>query len=84
MDQGGPRAAVDFAAQPADVTLDEVRMRVEMQIPDLLEKHRAGHHSLCMAHQVFEQAQLTRLQIDGLVCAPDSARKQVNFEVGHT
>src|SRR5215471_16954747 len=33
---------VDLASQPSDVYLDEVRVAVEVHVPDLLGNHRSG------------------------------------------
>src|SRR5215469_16925830 len=49
MDQFCFEAFVDLAAQPAYVGLDDVRVRVEVHIPDMLQQHRARYHLPCMA-----------------------------------
>src|SRR5262245_14061976 len=55
MDQLRFEAFVDLGAQPAYVGLDDVRMRVEMNVPDVFEQHRARNHLARMTHKVFEQ-----------------------------
>jgi hypothetical protein len=72
VDQLHLEAFVDFAAQPADVALDDVGARVEMNVPDVLEQHRARDHLAGVAHQVFKQAELPWLQLDQL---PTTARR---------
>src|SRR5690606_288861 len=55
---------VDLRAQPAHVGLDDRGVRVEMEIPHALEQHGARHHLPGVAHQVLEQPELLRLQLD--------------------
>jgi hypothetical protein len=63
MDQLRFEALVDLAAQPAYVGFDDVRMGVEMNIPDVLEEHCARHHLPCMPHQVFKQSEFAGLPV---------------------
>ena len=73
---------VDLLPQPADMHVDDVGLRVEVIVPDVLEQHRAGHDMAGVAHQVFEQLELARQQLDRLVAALDRAGQQVELEVG--
>ena len=52
-----------------------------MIVPDALQQHGAGHHLAGVAHQVFQQAELARLQVDLLPGALHLARQQVELEV---
>src|SRR5690606_29530527 len=58
MQQRALEAAVDLRAQPADVHVDHVGLRVEVVVPDALEQHRARDHLTRMAHQELEQLEL--------------------------
>ena len=62
--------------------VDDVGLRVEMIVPDMFQQHRAGHHMAGVAHQVFEQLELARQQLDRLVAALDRAGQQVELEIG--
>src|SRR5271156_6067760 len=66
MDQLGFEAFVELGAQPADVGFDDIRARVEMNVPDVLEQHRARDHLASVTHEILEQAEFPRLQLDQL------------------
>src|SRR5271157_1509165 len=51
---------VNLAAHAPDIDIDDVGRRIEMQIPDVLQEHRARHHAALVAHQVLEQLELLR------------------------
>src|SRR5947207_11603849 len=44
-------AFLQFAAQPADVNINHIGLRVVMIAPDLLEQHRASNHPTRVPHQ---------------------------------
>src|SRR5260370_30264595 len=44
VDQLRFEALVDLGAEPADAGFDDIRARVEVNVPDVLEQHRAGDH----------------------------------------
>ena len=73
---------VDFAAQPADVYVDDVGLRIEVIIPYLFQQHGAGDDALGVVHQVFQQAVFARLQGDHMIAALNGARELVEFEIG--
>ena len=77
----GRAAAVDLAAQPADVRLDDVGLRIEMVLPDLFEQHLARDEPALGAHQEFEQPELARLKVDRLSAAAHGAGDEVHFEI---
>src|SRR5882762_8135629 len=52
MNQRTGASLVDLAAQPADVGLDHVRVRVEVKVPNVLQQHRASHHLVGVPRQV--------------------------------
>src|SRR5437868_2988707 len=58
------RLRVELGPQPADMALDHARARVEVHIPDVLEQHGAGDGAALVTHQVLEQAELLRQQIE--------------------
>ena len=62
VDQRVLEALVDLGAQAADMHVDDIGLRVEMIVPDVLQQHGARHHLAGVLHQIFEQAELARLQ----------------------
>src|SRR5690606_15674564 len=64
VDQIVVEVTVDLRAQPADVRLDDGGMRVEMEIPHVLQQHGARNDLPGVAHEIFEQPELLRLQLD--------------------
>src|ERR1700753_2134492 len=55
---------VYFRAESRNVGFDDARLGVEMETPDALEKHRAGHDATAIAHQNFQEAKFARLEVD--------------------
>ena len=79
----GVEALVDLGAQAGDVHVDHVGLRIEVIFPDAFEQHGAGDDLPGVAHQIFEQAELARLQVDGLAVTGGGAGEQVEFEFAH-
>src|SRR5204863_5135627 len=75
------KALVDLAPEARDVHVDDVGLRVEVVVPDVLEQHRAGDDLAGMLHEVFEQPELARLQHDGLAGARHLVGEAVEREV---
>src|SRR3984957_19079660 len=61
--------------------VDHVGLRVEMIIPDVLQQHGAGHDLAGMPHQIFEQAEFARLQLQLLPGAADFVRQPIELEI---
>jgi hypothetical protein len=74
---------LDFLAQLGDVHVDHVGLRVEVVVPDRFEQHRACHHLVGVPHQVLEQLELARLQVDGAAGARHAPRQQVHAQIAH-
>src|ERR1700751_4386048 len=70
VDQRISLLVVDLAPHAPDIDVDDVGRRIEMQIPDVLQQHRARHHAALIAHQVLEQLELLRQQHDLLAAPP--------------
>ena len=81
MNQGGVEALVDLVAQPADPRLDNVRLRIEVIVPDVLHDHRLGNHPPGVTREIFEQEELPGLKGDFFVRACDRPRTQIDGEV---
>src|SRR5690349_13492778 len=72
---------VDLAADAPDIDVDDVGGGIEMQVPDVLQQHRAGDHSALVPDEVFEQLKLARQQRDLAAAAAGIARDQVDGEI---
>src|SRR4051812_37902777 len=72
---------VELAPQAADVDVDDVGARIEMIVPDLLEKHGTGHHPPFVAGEIFEQEIFARFQFDLPTIALDAARQRIDLEI---
>src|ERR1700730_13219143 len=77
----GQLAFFELPTQPADVNVYNVRLRVVMIAPDLLEQHRPRAHPASVPHQVFEQPIFARQEIDRPSGAPDLSGKQIDLQV---
>src|SRR6478672_1077980 len=60
MDQWIGLLVVDLAAHAPDIDVDDVRRGIEMQIPHMLQQHRARHDTAFVAREVFEQLEFLR------------------------
>src|SRR5579863_6647272 len=66
--------AVDLAANTPDIDVDDVGRRVEMDVPDALQQHRARHHLALVANEIFEHLEFPRQQFDLLAAALHRSR----------
>ena len=71
----------EFAAQIADVDVDDVRARVVLVPPDGAEDLLTGQHLSGVAHQVMEQLELGLRESRSLAPRRDLAAEQVHFDV---
>src|SRR5436190_9139553 len=76
-------AAIDLVAQPTHEHVYDVGLRVEAVLPDVRQDHRLGDNLARVAHQVFEQRELARPQVDTLACARHLPRQQIHHQVAH-
>src|SRR5215475_8794666 len=72
---------VDLATQPADIDVDDVGGRIEMQVPDVLQQHGAGDDAGLVAHQIFQKLELFWQQLDLLAVTAGGARNQVDRQI---
>ena len=77
----GVSPAIDLCPQPADMGLDDVRLRIEEELPHLFEQHLAGDKPTFVAQQKLKQPEFARLQVYFLAAAPYGARDKVHFEI---
>jgi len=45
--------------------LDDIRLRIEMKIPDVFEQHCARHDAALVAHQIFQELEFARCRSIG-------------------
>ena len=64
MKQLGLEVAIDLLAQARHEHVDDVGAGVEVVAPDVRQDHRLGQHAPWIAHQVLEQRELARAQVD--------------------
>src|SRR5262249_49964910 len=74
-------ALVDLRTQTRDMDVDDVGLRIEMIIPDILKKHGARHDLPRMPHQILEQTKLARLQGNIASGAGNGVRKAVELKI---
>ena len=74
---------IHLAAQPRDVHVDHVveRRRPRRFLPDVTRQRLARHDLALVAHQEFEQLELTNGQVDRPATAQHLARDQIHLEV---
>src|SRR5262245_45497108 len=83
MQQRRGKALVYLLAKTADVDVDDVRLGVEVVVPDPFKQHGTRDYLAGVAHQVLEQAKLPRLQLDRLAGALHGPRQQVHLEIAN-
>src|ERR1700745_2102426 len=82
MDQWLPEPLVDLAPQAANVRLDDRRLRIEMELPDVLQQHGARNHAPRIAHQILQELELLRLHVDSLAGPGDASLQKIELQVG--
>src|ERR1700680_498061 len=83
-DQLGAEAAVNLAAQAADMGLHNLGLRVKVKLPDVLQQHGASYNPAGVTHEIFEKLELLRLQLDPLPRARNAALEEIDLEIGDT
>ena len=79
--QGRFETLLDLAAQARDMHINDIGLRVEVIIPDMLQQHCSSDDLPGMAHQIFEQTEFARLEDDDLTCPFGGMRQAVEFEI---
>src|SRR4051812_19389987 len=65
--------------QPADVHVYQIGLRIELQVPHAFEEHRARDHLTGTPHEVLEQGELARREVQVLAGARRAAPEQVEL-----
>src|SRR5215813_240305 len=66
---------VYFVPQATNEHVHHVRLRIEAVAPNVFEDHRFGNNSAGVAHEIFEQRELSGLKIQPVVGASDFPRQ---------
>src|SRR5205823_12781040 len=72
---------IDLLAQAAHEHVDDVRLRIEAVLPHMREDHRLRHDFAGVAHQVLQESELPRPQIDRDAAAGDAPRQQIEHQI---
>src|SRR5258707_34878 len=64
-----PLVFVQLAPQPMHEHIDNIGLWIEAVVENMFEDHRLGDGAAGVAHEVFQQRELARLQLDRLVGA---------------
>src|SRR5690349_14710436 len=73
---------VHLAPQVRDVRLDDVVVAAEVVLPHVVEDLRLGQHPVRVQHQVTQQLELGRRELDALAGPVDLVRLLVQLQVG--
>src|SRR5271154_1227018 len=63
-DEAPDAGRIELAAQVADLDVNDIGLRHEFEIPHILEQHRPGHDLPGAPHEIFQQGEFPRQQID--------------------
>ncbi len=72
---------VDLAPQVPDVHLDHVRVAVVVRIPHVMQDLTLGHRLPGTTHQIFEQCELARRQLDDGLAPGHRVRGRIEHQV---
>src|SRR5260221_12036892 len=61
--------------------LHHTRLRIKVKTPDAFEEHRTRHHAAAIAHEDFQEAELPRLQVDGVAASRYLAADEVDLKI---
>src|ERR1039457_122568 len=81
MDQDPVESAVDRLSQAADMHVNEVCLRVELQIPHSLEQHGARDHLARAPHEKLEERKFLRRKLDLAAGATRAPAKQIQLQI---
>src|SRR6266404_1594721 len=74
---------MDLAPKPAHVHVHEVGLRNECILPHLSEEHFTRKYPPLATHHIFEQAELSRQQINRAVASPGRAFDKIELKRPH-
>src|SRR5215475_8815297 len=74
-------AVVDLAADPSDIDVDDVGGGVEVEIPYVLQQHGARDDLALVAHEIFEDLEFPRQELDVAAAAAHRPRYEIHLEI---
>ncbi len=81
MNQHRVKALVHRLTQATHVHINDIGLRIEMQIPHLLQQHLARHHLVGMPQQEYQQFKLARSQLQRTPGTLRGTRQQINRNI---
>src|SRR5207342_1711869 len=75
--------SVDLRTQATDVDVDDVRVALIRVVPHVLDQATARQRLAVMAHEVLEQCELLRRQVEERRSAPRGVRGRVELDTAH-
>src|SRR5436190_15594794 len=74
---------IDFVAQPAHEYIHDVGLRIEVIGPHMRQDHRLRDDPAGIPHQILEQRELARTQVEHGAAAGYAARQEIEHQVVH-
>ena len=81
LDQRLLTGAIHLAAQPVNMNIHYVRVRLDAHSPDLVQDHRTCHNAPRISAQVFQEHKLLLRQLQNLATARSLPAQQVQFKI---
>src|SRR5438067_413101 len=81
LQEGAVKVTIDLTPQIADIDIDDVGIAEEIEVPDVLGDLRAGEYVPGMAHEIFQESELPRAQLDQAPATADLTPGGVHGEV---
>src|SRR5215813_8271434 len=78
---GGDVVGAELLAQAADEHLDRVRLAIEILVVDVLDQLRAGDDLALVVHEVVDEPELLRRELDGDAADRDPPGAGVDAEI---
>src|SRR5258708_6462448 len=74
---------IDPVAEPAHQDIDDIGLRIEVVLPDVREDHRFRDDLAGIPHQIFQQREFPRAQVECGASARHLARQEIQRQVVH-
>src|SRR5271168_5166603 len=79
-DEAPDARRIELAAEVADLDVNDVGLRHEFEIPHILEQHCPRHDLAGATHEVFQQGEFPRQEIDQFAVAARGPLDEVHFQ----
>jgi hypothetical protein len=71
---------VNLMSQSSHMNIDEIGLRDEFVIPDILQQHGACQHLVFAAHHIFEELELSWQELDDTIRSLGGSFDEIEFE----